>query len=618
MAFKDKSSDELMTYEEVQKLPEFAGILADDVVLIDIDDQEQAELMMDIVEDQQLDCLVIKTTRGMHFFFKNDGIEKSGTHKQLAMQLTADIKVGSHNSYAVLKFNNKDREVEWDIEPDVKYQKVPIYSFPVNSKNDFLDMEAGEGRNQALFNYILTLQSETFTIEEIRETIKITNQFVLKDPMSKNELEVILRDDAFKKPAFYQKNKFRHDVFGKYLMSEDHIVMINKNLHIYDKGVYTDDSRLIHAAMINHIPIITKNQRNEVLSYVEAMADEVCFSNVHKIPMKNGLYNLETDNLESFTPGYISKNLIPTIHNPAVKSKMIDQFLNDLACGDKDIRGVIEEMCGISLHRSADFDAFFILVGDGSNGKSTLLDLMIAMLGQENVSSVELKDLEKTFKTAELFGKLVNIGDDISSSEIRNSSFIKKLASGNQMNVEKKGKNPFEIKNYAKMIFSSNQTPMINDTTHGLNRRLVLVPLNNRFEHNLDFKNRIMTTENLEYLLQLSIKGLKRVLKNNGKFTSSKAIEKAGSDYQKMNNPILAFLDEVDHEEILNESTEEVFLRFQSWCRTNNQSYDFQQQKFTTDVKKMTGYETDQKRIPKEHLKPGMRKGSRVRVYVTV
>ena len=62
-----------------------------------------------------------------------------------------------------------------------------------------------------------------------------------------------------------------------------------------------------------------------------------------------------------------------------------------------------------------------------------------------------------------------------------------------------------------------------------------MIPLNNKFEQNVHFKSQIMTTENLEYLLLLAIKGLKRVLKNNGKFTSSKVIEKAGDDYGKMN-----------------------------------------------------------------------------------
>ena len=101
MKFKGKGSDELKTYEQVKDLPEFAGILADDVILIDVDDMEQSDIMMNIVEEKQLDCRVYQTTRGKHFLFKNNGVDKCGTHVKIAIGLTVDIKVGHKSSYEV-------------------------------------------------------------------------------------------------------------------------------------------------------------------------------------------------------------------------------------------------------------------------------------------------------------------------------------------------------------------------------------------------------------------------------------------------------------------------------------------------------------------------------------
>ena len=69
-------------------------------------------------------------------------------------------------------------------------------------------MEAGDGRNTALYTYILTLQSEDFTKEEARECIRLINRYVLPDPLGDRELETILRDDAFKKPDVFKKNTF--------------------------------------------------------------------------------------------------------------------------------------------------------------------------------------------------------------------------------------------------------------------------------------------------------------------------------------------------------------------------------------------------------------------------
>ena len=108
MPFKGVPSSQLMTYDDVKDLDEYAGILADDVILIDIDDKKQSDIMMDIVEDLQLDCRVYQTTRGRHFLFKNDKVDACSTHSTLAIGLTAEIKGGKKNSYSVLKYGGDD------------------------------------------------------------------------------------------------------------------------------------------------------------------------------------------------------------------------------------------------------------------------------------------------------------------------------------------------------------------------------------------------------------------------------------------------------------------------------------------------------------------------------
>ena len=203
MPFKDKSSSELLTLEEAQKYDEYAGVLADDVVVIDVDDKEQSDILFEIVEDLQLNCRVVGTSRGKHFYFKNgiNGISKNGTHLKLACGLEADIKIGRSNSYVVLKRDNKIRDIIYDIfeEDGEKYEELPRWLYPVNSKTNFVDMAEGEGRNDAFFKYILVLQSADFTKEEIKECIGIMNEYVLKEPLDDKELDVILRNESFKK-----------------------------------------------------------------------------------------------------------------------------------------------------------------------------------------------------------------------------------------------------------------------------------------------------------------------------------------------------------------------------------------------------------------------------------
>lgn len=338
---KLKNRTKYKTYEEVKDLNGFGGVLANDTILIDIDDAEQSEILMNIVEEFQLDCRVYCTSRGRHFLFKNHTIARNRTHVQLAVGLTADIKVGSKLSYEVIKINGEERFCEWDIEEGGKYQEVPKWLFPVKATAEFVDMDAGDGRNQALFNYILTLTANDFTVDETRECIRILNKFVLKEPLSDDELEVILRDEAFQKPVFFMGSTFLFDKFAVYMKNTAHIVKINGQLHIYKEGIYTNGYKEIEADMIQHIPNLKKMQRREVLDYMELIVEEKQPSEANLIAFNNGVYDIMTGELKPFSTEIVITNKIPWDYDPDAYSELADSTLNKLSCGDSAISEVL-------------------------------------------------------------------------------------------------------------------------------------------------------------------------------------------------------------------------------------------------------------------------------------
>ena len=600
--FKDRT--DLKTYEQVQALPEFAGVLADDVILIDIDDSKEAEILMSIIEEKQLNCRVYQTTRGKHFLFKNNGIDKNGTKKKLAIGLTADIKVGSKNSYSILKFNNEERFIEWDIEPGEEYQQLPKWLFPVNSNMDFLDMEVGDGRNQALFNYILTLQASDFTVEEARETIRIINKHVLKVPLSDSELEVILRDDAFKKPIFFKGTTFLFDKFATYIKNNHHIIKINNQLHIYLDGTYYSDTEKIEAAMVRSISNLNRAKRAEVLSYLRLICENEKVSNANLIAFNNGIYDIETNSFMDFSPKFIITNKIPWNYNPGAYSKLVDDTLNKIACHDKQIRMLLEEILGAVMYRSNTLAGgkAFILTGEKNNGKSTFLDMVKTMLGDENIASLDLGELGDRFKTAELFGKLANIGDDIGDEFIANPAIFKKLVTGERLSVEKKGQDPFEFNNYAKMLFSANNIPRMGKgrDTGAILRRLTIIPFDARFDpddpdYTPDIKYKLRDIECVEYMVLLGIEGLKRVLKNKA-YTKSEKVEKELEEYEVTNNPIAGFIQDNDVEEFENEKTKDVYKQYQVYCAENNY-IPLAHNEFSKQLKRYTNLDTVRKTI---------------------
>ena len=444
-------------------------------------------------------------------------------------------------------------------------------------------MEVGDGRNQALFNYILTLQGNAFSIEEIRHCIRIINNFVLDDPLEEKELETILRDDSFKKPAFFQGNTFLFDKFAAFIKNDAHIIRINNQLHIYKDGIYVSGYQNIESEMIRHIPILNAAKRTEVLKYLEIMIqDNTKSEDANLIAFENGLLDIVDDTFIPFTPEHIITNKVRWRYNPDAYSEIADEVLDRIACNDPQIRALLEEAIGYCFYRRNELGKCFILIGDKSNGKSTFLSMIQTLLGDENIASLDLKELGDRFKTAELFGKLANIGDDIGDEFIPKAAIFRKLVTGDRVSAERKGQNPFEFNNYSKFLFSANNIPRIKDKTGAVQRRLVIIPFEATFNKTLPdgspnpnfnpyIKHLLKTDEVMEYLISLGIRGLKRVLENRA-FTASSKVQKEMDEYEESNNPVLGFIKECEEEDfpIINEPVQKVYKRYREYCIENS------------------------------------------------
>lgn len=602
---KFKGRTDFKTYEQIESLPEFAGILAENTILVDLDDGKQAEILMDIVENLQLDCKVIDTTRGKHFLFHNTKIKSCSTHSTLAVGLTADIKVGFKSSYEVLKVNGEERFIEWDAEEGHDYQEIPKWLFPVKTKADFLTMDAGDGRNQALFNYILTLQSSGFTVKECRECITLLNHYVLKESLSDSELEVILRDDAFKKPIFFDGNTLLHEKFAEYLKNAKHIVKINNQLHIFKDGIYVPGYRAIEGEMIQLIPHLRDAQRKEVLKYLELIAEPAKAADANFIAFKNGVYDVAHEVMVPPSPDLILTNRIEHNFNPAAYSELMDSTLNKLACQDKDIRALLEECVGYCFYRRNELGKAFILTGDKSNGKSTFLDVVAAILGEDNISTLDIKELGDRFSTSMMFGKLANIADDIGDDFLQGTqvSVFKKVVTGNRIKAERKGQDPFEFSPYVKILASANEIPRMKDKTGAVLRRLVIIPFNATFskddpDYRPFIKYDLMQPEALEYMIALGMEGLKRVISNRA-FTVPTLVQEQLDEYEESNNPIIAFLKDVELSELENEPTSDVYRRYNLFC-TENSLQAMSAIAFTKQLCRRCGFTLTRKRVDGE------------------
>lgn len=614
---KFKDVQQLKTYEEAQLLNEFAGILDGESILLDFDDAVHAEKAFKMVQDMQLQCRVYKTTRGVHIMFRNHQVEKCATAVRLACGLRADIKVGM-NAYSVLKFKGQERPILYDSEA---YSEVPAFFTPVDSPIDFVGMKSGDGRNEKLFGYILTLQSNGFTKEDAKTCIEHINNYVLAEPLPEKELQTILRDDAFTTevtPNFFSGKTFLFDKFSEYIRSKAHIVKINGQLHIYQDGVYVDCMETIESEMIQHIPGLNQAKRTEVLRYLNILIRE----NLEQAParyiaFKNGVYDIVTDALLPFSEEIVITNKIQHNYNPAAHAELVDTTLDKLACHDPEIRALLEEVVGYCFYRRNELGKAFMLVGDGSlekgasNGKSTFYSMLTAMLGENNISSLDMKELNEKFMNAELFGKLANIGDDIDDGYIPSSAMFKKFVTGERVMVQRKGEKPFQFKNYAKMLFAANEIPKIKDRGGAIQRRLVIIPFLAHFsKSDPDYRPFISTElqepECIEYLIQLGMRGLKRVLENHT-FTESDKVKVQLDEFEEANNPIIGFFKENIALNVESQTTTSIYAMYTEYCLVNNH-IPMNKGSFSKHITKRYGVETVNKLIDGKQQRVFIRK----------
>lgn len=240
-------------------------------------------------------------------------------------------------------------------------------------------------------------------------------------------------------------------------------------------------------------------------------------------------------------------NKIPVEYNPNAKCPANEKFLHEILDSEEDIQAIYE-FAGYCLYRDYKFATSFLFIGEGSNGKSTLLKFLAFFLGTLNVSHLELQELNG-FRVAELRGKLANFCSDLSDVALVNTGLFKQLTGNDFIDAELKFvQRLVTFINYAKMAYSCNKIPENrNDDTLAYWRRWILFNFTKVFdsEHGNEDKNtleKLTSPEEMSGFLNKAIEGLQRLLKN-GKFSNDK-----GTEYTKMmwtaNDTVKIFTDE--------------------------------------------------------------------------
>jgi putative DNA primase/helicase len=265
------------------------------------------------------------------------------------------------------------------------------------------------------------------------------------------------------------------------------------------------------------------------------------------IPFNDKIYNLENGELIEYLPEYFFIGKLPVnIDTENTDCPTIERIFGELL-GERD-NYVLYQLAAYCLYRSYPYQKAFFLVGEGRNGKTTYINILTKLVGEDNVSSVNLRDLlNKDFYLSQLYGKLLNNCGEIDENILRNTSILKQLTGSDIIVAQKKFKEPFKFRNYAKILIATNKLPETLDKSPGFYRRVRIIEFPFKFDIGINaiasIENKIPDIE-FEGLAKKCVRILKDLYDNGFTFKENKSIEQATQEYEDASNPLSLFLKE--------------------------------------------------------------------------
>lgn len=318
------------------------------------------------------------------------------------------------------------------------------------------------------------------------------------------------------------KGKLIPNMLGEYIVQHNHACYIDGALAVWNGMRWVFDTRSIEYLCLEYAPESTSIERTEVLKYLTVKTSQQSAGKMDEgyyVQFLNCTWDVKNDCEVEPTPDMYITNTIPLNLDLDAPYGIADRFLDSISGGDSPTRQAMQEIIGVCMCCKRIISQSPMLIGrptggtsTAANGKSTFIDVIRHLLGDENVASLDIAALGDRYGPAELMGKLANLGDDIPDGFLHGNelSLFKKLVTGNKIKAERKYQHPFDFKPNATMVFSMNAMPRLADTTDGVFRRLAFVPFRRTFTpDDPDFEPHIiekLTTD--EALQRFAVLGL--------------------------------------------------------------------------------------------------------------
>lgn len=253
--------------------------------------------------------------------------------------------------------------------------------------------------------------------------------------------------------------------------------------------------------------------------------------------------------------------------------------LNLFFCKDQKLIDYVQETVGMAAIGKVYQEHMIIAYGGGANGKSTFWNTIFRVLGNYagKLSAEALTmNCKRNVKPemAELKGKRLIISSEMEEGMRLNTAVVKQLCSTDEIQAEKKYKDPFSFVPSHTLVLYTNHLPKVGANDDGIWRRLVVIPFNAKITGKSDIKNYA------DYLFEHAgpaimswiIEGAKRAIDKNFHTTLPDVVEAAIQAYREDNDWLGQFLEECcEMDPSYNEKSGELYQAYRAHCMQNGE-----------------------------------------------
>lgn len=342
----------------------------------------------------------------------------------------------------------------------------------------------------------------------------------------------------------------------EYLIHTQHIIVCGGVPYIYRGGCYRMDLRGVYIKSLIMECLVEAFVRSTTIERIYKLflirqelvirPDQLNHHAGWFINFKNGMYNVKERTMRNHDPSIYSINQIPWDYSPDMdhgSGTEIEKFLT-YSVPDKDDREMLLEYMGLCCSIDKDQQKMMVICGDGGTGKSTMINLIQKIVGKENISNVAMSKLSENFQAICLMGKLLNSCADLEIDALDDVTMIKKLIGEDAISDAYKGKDVISFDSYAKMLFSTNELPLVrNEKTEGFYRRLLILTMNEKPKKR-DPRLQDKLEKEIPYLIHIAMEALHRMYTENkdGKIFESDKSKYGVSQLRRDSDTIEAFM----------------------------------------------------------------------------